>query len=131
MQALDGLLNAGDGAAQVGALEASGHSNQLLQVFAKDFVLRRQLLHLGERAKRSNMAGGAEEDGVLDGIEAGAVGIVEAHADGVRPAIVDERFGRLDAVKDGRGVGGDFRSREAETRRKSGIDLKTGRGTAD
>ena len=74
--------------AEVGAFEAAGDGDELLEVFAEDFVLRRKLLDVGERAEGGHFAGGAEEDGVLDGVERSAMRVVEADADGVGAAVL-------------------------------------------
>ena len=89
-----------------------------LQVFAADFVLRRQLLNRRQRAERGGVARRAVEDGVLDGVERSAV------SSGRRTRMV---YGRPlaisgsvagNAIEDGGGVFGDFGRREAEPRRR-------------
>ena len=45
------------GGAEVGAFEAAGDGDHLLEVFAEDFVLRRELLDVGERAEGGHFAG--------------------------------------------------------------------------
>ena len=116
---------------EVGAFEAAGDGDELLEVFAEDFVLRRELLDVGERAEGGHFAGGAEEDGVLDGVEGGAMGVVEADADGVGAAVLDEGLRGGQAVEDRGGVGGDFGGGESEARGDAGIDLEGGGGAAD
>ena len=51
MEIGDGFLDVGDGGAEVGAFEAAGDGDHVLQIFAEDFVLRRELLDMGERAE--------------------------------------------------------------------------------
>ena len=131
MEIGDGFLHAGDGGAEVGAFEAAGDGDHELQVFADDFVLRRELLDVGERAEGGELAGGADEDGVLDGVERGAVRVVEADADGVGAAVLDEGLRGGEAVEDGGGVGGDFGGGEAVVRGEAGVDLEDGGGAAD
>src|ERR1700684_2118149 len=127
----DGFLDAGDGGAEVGAFEAAGDSDELLKVFAEDFVLRGQLLDVGEGAEGGHFAGGAEEDGVLDSVEGSAMGVVEEDADGVGAAVLDEGLRGGQAVEYGGGVGGDFGSGESVARRDARVDLEGGGGAAD
>ena len=86
---------------------------------------------MGQRAERGEMAGGAVEDGVLDGVERGARAVGEADADGVGAAVGDERGVGGDAVEDGGGVLGDLGGGEAEARGEHGVDLEVGGGAAD
>ena len=127
----DRFLHAGDSGAEVGAFEAAGDGDHQLEVFAEDFVLRGELLDVGEGAEGGHFAGGAEEDGVLDGVEGGAVGVVEADADGVGAAVLDKGLRSGQAVEDGGGVGGDFGGGETQASGEAGVDLEGGGGTAD
>ena len=131
MQAGDGLLDPGHCLSEVRALEAAGDNDELLQVFAADLVLRRQLLDVGQRAEGRGVAGSAVEDGVLDRVERGARLVAEAHANGVGAAVRDQRIGGRDAVENRGRIFGDFSRREAEARRDDGIDLEVGGRAAD
>ena len=56
--AVDGGCDLRHGGAEVGAFEAAGDGDELLQIFAEDLILRRELRDLGERAERGGVAGG-------------------------------------------------------------------------
>ena len=125
------FLHAGHGRAEVGAFKAAGDGDELLEVFAEDFVLGRELLDVGERAEGGHFASGAEEDGVLDGVEGSAMGVVEADADGVGAAVLNEGLRGGQAIEDRGRVGGDFGGGESHARGDAGIDLEGGGGAAD
>ena len=76
------------------------------------------------------MARGAVEDSVADGIEGLPGFVAQAHADGVRPAVRDQRVIDGDSVQNGRGVFGDFRGREAKPRGEHWVYGEVGGGAA-
>ena len=110
---------------------SAGDHDKPLQIFAANFVLRRQLLDVGQRAERGRVARGAVEDGVLDGVERAAVLVAQAHADGVGAAVGDERIGGGDAVEDRGCILRDLGGRKAHARGDDGIDLEVGGRPAD
>ena len=86
---------------------------------------------VGEGAEGGGVAGGGVEDGVLDGVERGAVFVGQADADGVGAAVDDDGVVGGQAVEDGGGVFGDLLRGEAEARGDDGVDLEVGGGAAD
>ena len=87
---------------------------------------------VGQRAKRCGVARAAVEDRVLDRIERGAMLIAEAHANGVRAAVGNQRIGGRHRRRESRS-----RPRETSVGRKAeaggdnGIDLEVGCRAAD
>ena len=86
---------------------------------------------VGQRAEAWRCGRSAVEDRVLDGVERGAVLVAEAHANGVGPAVGDQRIGGGNAVENRGGVLGNLAGREAEARGHHGIDLEVGGRAAD
>src|ERR1700679_675936 len=70
------------------------------------------------------MAGGACEDGVLDGIERRAVRLWKSNPDGVGMPASDEWNSGWNAFYDRGGVGGELLGREAEPRDNCRIELE-------
>ena len=128
---MDSLLHLGHRGAEVGAFEAAGDDNHALQVFAANLVLRRKLLDGGERAERCGVSCGTVEDGILDGVERFAVLVAQAHTDGVRPAIGNQRIICGQTVEDRRRIFGNFGRRKSEPSCNGGVDLEVGRRSAD
>ncbi len=77
------------------------------------------------------MAGAGVEYRVADGLERLARLVAEADANGVRPAVGDERCGRFDTVEDGGCVFGDLLWREAHACGELRVDFEVCRGAAD
>src|SRR6185437_14096471 len=87
--------------------------------------------HLGQRAQIRQLAGRAVEDSVLDGFERSPRFLAKTDAHGIRTTIRDQRIGCSDAVKNGRGVLGDFGRSEAEAAGDARVDLEIRGGAAD
>ena len=98
MQAGHGLPDLGHGAAEVGAFKMSGNDDELLQVFAEDFVLRR---HCWMSASEPRLAVCPEAllKTVFWMASSEARVLAQANADRVGAAVGDQRIGRRNAVE--------------------------------
>ena len=75
-------------------------------------------------AQGSGVAAAAVEDCVLDRLERSAIGVWQAHPDGVRSAARNERIVRRQAIEDGRSILRNFSRRKAEPPGNHGVDLE-------
>src|SRR6185312_3131797 len=86
----DGALHAGDAGAQVHPLEAGGHFDAALQIFAQDFGLAGEGGDLGQLAEGGGVAGGTDQHGVAHGVEREAIGGGETHPQRVGAVVGDD-----------------------------------------
>ncbi len=81
--------------------------------------------------KGSSVPAAAVEDRVLDSFERSAIGVRQAHPDGVRPATCNQRVVRGQAIEDGRCILRNFSRRKAEPAGNDGVNLEVRGGPAD
>ena len=89
MQRGDRGLHALDAGTEVDAFESAGDGDVALQIFAANLLLAGVVLDGGEGAEGRGLAGCAVQDGVLNGVERGAMLVVEADANGVGASVLD------------------------------------------
>src|SRR5882757_7247798 len=116
---------------QIGALEAARDDNILLQILTAGFVLRRQLLNLGQRSEGCSVAGAAVEDGIDDRVQRCTGLVAQADANRVGSAICNQRISGGDTVEDGGCVFSHLHGGEAEPGGDGGVYLEVCGGTAD
>src|ERR1700687_6503824 len=112
MEIIDSLLNGGDAAAKIRALQASGDLNYTLKVFAPNFRLSGFGNERGQRAERGRAAGGAGHERIAHAVERRTALLGETDAN--RICAIIENYGRCSRLASQYGGGGqsDFLRRE-------------------
>src|ERR1700687_6255222 len=129
MEIIDSLLNGGDAAAKIRALQASGDLNYTLKIFAPNFRLSGFANEGCQRAERGRTAGGTGHERIAQAVEQRTALLGETDAD--RIGAIIENYGRCRrlASQYGGGVQSDFLRREARAGSDGGAYL--GRSSRD
>src|ERR1700694_308664 len=123
MEIVDGLLNGSDATAKIRALQASGHLDNTLKIFAPNFRLSGFRDQRGQRAERGRTAGGAGHERIAHAVERRTALLGETDADRIGAIIENHRRRSRLASQYGGGVQSDFLRGKAGASSDSGIYL--------